>query len=557
MQVTVNNQVPGYISPLYMPNIKNDFDILKEIEEGLVEALLQPIDPAIPVEVLENGQTITKDVIATAVAATFDDNINVDAEETCKTLFEKTMLYPNYVNSTSIGQLFPTQAAAKLKLPLPSLQAHYMTQTDVIPTCKLFLAGKACEDALLANFAFTYSPKTLGVFFLTESHFNDFKQYVATQNATLGSIFPQSTSSKLNDFCSLKLDGLTEGLDLRAAPGDDNDPYSFSRTIVWLLMHYIQQNVPQGQTNKKVGLLPFDLSELYIPKSILFINIDKHAHSNLKDIDDEWKIILKALAIPFKIISKKQITKLGSTVRQYQKLQGQAANFNLRDKMAKRLLNQKFSSKRPPVTTFIKHIKRKVEKMASVNHSQNTYKKPTASYLKPNRRDPMNTNLMGKTTNENYRPDIHLYVDTSGSISEKQYQDSVKAAIGLAKTMDVNIYINTFSDLISTSTKLRVKWRSVKAVYKDFQRIPKVTGGTDFANVWQYIQKSPIRRRELSIMITDFEYRAPNRPDIEHPKNLYYTACSQIDWGWICNEAKKFVESTKHIEPAIRTRILF
>ena len=197
-----------------------------------------------------------------------------------------------------------------------------------------------------------------------------------------------------------------------------------------------------------------------------------------------------------------------------------------------------------------------MNKMANVNKSMNSYKCVKSSFARANRRDPDDFNKPGKIVSTQYKPDIHLYVDTSGSISEENYQDAVKACIYMAKKMNVNMYFNSFSHVLSQSAKLNTRDKSVKAIYKEFQKIPKVTGGTDFKLVWDYINRSKVRQREISILMTDFEWYAPNE-HINHPKNLYYIPCSKMDWACICRAADAFVRSAEPNVPGIRKKVLF
>ena len=203
-----------------------------------------------------------------------------------------------------------------------------------------------------------------------------------------------------------------------------------------------------------------------------------------------------------------------------------------------------------------KLIKRVIDNMANVAKSENTFKSSKMTFARPNRRDPDDFNKQGKMISTKYKPDIHLYIDTSGSISERNYQDAVKACIAMAKKLNVNLYFNSFSHCISQCTHLHTKDKSKSKIYKEFQKVPKVTGGTDFEQVWNYINRSPKRRRELSIMMTDFGYSAPNHY-VRHPKNLVYIPCSHMNWDSIVDDAKYFLNSMQHIDPACRKKILF
>ena len=193
--------------------------------------------------------------------------------------------------------------------------------------------------------------------------------------------------------------------------------------------------------------------------------------------------------------------------------------------------------------------------MKTARMTQNVYKQSKPSFAKPNRRDPDNYNLQGKIISTKYHPDIHIYLDTSGSISEENYEASIKLCIQLAKKLNVNLYFNTFSHVKSQTTLLKCAGKSVSQIYSEFQKTPKVTGGTDFEQIWHFINKSKKREAELSIMITDFEWCARSAY-IKHPENLYYIPCANMSWKMICDYAEYFAKSCEHNDSRIRAHIL-
>lgn len=557
MALTIKNQTPGHVTPGYKASPKGDFDVTTLLTDNLVKDLLTPLNPNQPVTVKEDGQTIDEATIATAIQATFGDVISGNAEASVKTLLDATMLHYNKQFPTK--WLFPIQGGTRHKLLLPTDQIIYTAQTDIIPTCRQFLAGGCDEEYLLANFAFYAKSQTFGVWCLTGSSFDDFKAYLKQQAIQLQASLPGDTFALLQDVQKLKLNDLTTSLILRKDTDDGNEEYSFPRVFIWLLQKYIKQHQSTAQQtgiNKQIGYLPFDLQELYAPRTVTFVNIETHARANVKKIQDEWELINNALKEPIQILSKRQITKLGSTQRAVAAAQQKIQAMKIGQNKAYMALNRKFSSTRPPVTSFIKKVKKCIAKMESVANSRNTYSIQGRTYMRANRRDPTNINLMGRTTKTHYRPDIHLYIDTSGSISEDQYQDAVKSCIVLAKKLDVDLYFNSFSHVLSETTLLKVKSKSVKQIYAQFQKTPKVTGGTIFAQVWDYITSDQKRKKEFSLMITDFGDTAPSRY-MEHPSNLYYTACSQVAWDNILRYVKNFCDSATHLDPAIRTKLLF
>jgi uncharacterized protein with von Willebrand factor type A (vWA) domain len=204
---------------------------------------------------------------------------------------------------------------------------------------------------------------------------------------------------------------------------------------------------------------------------------------------------------------------------------------------------------------MIKRVIKTLHKMKDVTRSENIYKTPYMTFAKASRRHPDDFNIMGKSMQNHYHPDIHLYIDTSGSISEENYESMVKACIALAQKLNINMYFNSFSHVMSTTTKLHIRDRSKRDIYREFERVPKVSGGTDYEQIWRYINASNKRKQEFSLIISDFEWSPSSRP-IEHPKNLYYMPCLNMDWDYMCRCAENFGKSMVRIEPGIRNRIL-
>jgi predicted metal-dependent peptidase len=193
--------------------------------------------------------------------------------------------------------------------------------------------------------------------------------------------------------------------------------------------------------------------------------------------------------------------------------------------------------------------------MGKVNKSQNVYRTTRTTFLKANRRDPDDFNKPGRITSAQYMPDLHVYVDTSGSISEENYQEAVMMLIRIAKKLNIDLYFNSFSNILSQETLLRVENKSTKQIWKEFRRVPKVTGGTEFKQIWDHINASSKRKRQLSLMITDFEWSPPSTRE-DHPANLYYAPCSAMDWTDMVLAAKEYADSMKHIDPTVRQKLL-
>ena len=108
---------------------------------------------------------------------------------------------------------------------------------------------------------------------------------------------------------------------------------------------------------------------------------------------------------------------------------------------------------------------------------------------------------------------------------------------------------------MSQTTKLTLKDKTISAIYNEFKKVPKVAGGTDYEQIWHYINRSNKLSKEVSIVISDFQYLAPNHY-VKHPRFLYYAPISKSNWSSITNAAESFTKSMLGICSNIRKHIL-
>lgn len=550
--MTATNQKPVVLSPVYNHDYTKPFAPVEEMKSLICPQLRQPMIATMPVDIKDDqGNSITDDDIASNITNCFAASINLPAETWCKDLFKNTLAYFN-PNGINIQMLFSAQAGVQAKLPYPTPTMVYTPANDIIPVCRDFMTGKCGPETLFATFAFYGQTDTMGVYFVNDAAFDMFKQYLDAQTAPVRNNLPVDTQQMLDDFKTLTLDKLSESLLLRNDESHNNNPASFARILQSVILSYTTTANPQ-----EYGLMPFRLSELFVPLSVLFINVERHMHATPKQIKNEWDIIRKSLASMPQVVSNQKLTKLTAGTRAVQKIQQQAVTAANNKVNPQKSAMVPFSSKPPKTMDVVRLIKKIMAKMTKTNRSENSYKSVKMTFQKPNRRNPDDFNKQGKSVSTKYLPDLHLYVDTSGSISEKNYRDAVMACILMAKKLNINIYFNSFSDTISQCSLLHTRDKTVKQIYATFQKVHKVTGGTNFDMVWDYINLSKKRQRELSIMITDFEYTPKNRQVI-HPKNLYYVPCANVhNFTYLVQEAIRFCKKCEHIDPNIRNRILF
>lgn len=553
VNITYTNQKPVELSPIVNDKINNTFDPVELLKHTAVEPLRNPFNANTKVRIACDGSQLDDDEITEYLLRCCGETVDIQAEDTIKAIYEKGLIhYPTQGSILNAKTIYAIQSGAKENMPEPSAVCIYNPSMDVIPTCRKFLAGQVSYDAFFATLAFYAKPQTLGFYFANEQSFNDFKNYFAQETANLQNILPQNTVQLAGDFQTLHLNGLTESILLRNNDTEENDPFSFARFLINRLMNYTSQ-----VSDAEFGILPFDLGELICPKSVVFVNVDNHSRAKAREVANEWNIINNSIQNKTPMISINKLNKLTASQRNMMKISAMAvsATQSLANG-ALRSAQVQFSKTPPTSIDLAKLIKKIMDNMAFVNKSMNIFKSVKPTYARPNRRDPDDFNKQGKIVSTKYKPDIHLYIDTSGSISERNYQDAVKACIYMAKKLNVNLYFNSFSHILSQAVRLHTKDKSLNAIYKEFRAVPKVTGGTDFKLVWDYINRSKQRQKEISILMTDFEFLPPNT-HIDHPKNLYYIPCSNMNWNWILREAEDFARAMLPQAPDIRKHILF
>lgn len=553
--MNIVNQKPVVLAPEYTDQIKKDLDVKDLLKQTVVNPLFTPLIPNQPVTMTANGTSYDADSIADLMSRCCGDVLDVMAEQSVKTILGQTMV--NYNPNTNLGviEMFPVQSGTAAKLPEPDgSSVIYTPATDVIPMARQFLAGTGSYDSFFASLAYYARPETLGFYFVNELAFDSFIQWFTQQMSMLGTVLTPDVNKLASDFMQLKLPGLTESLILRNTDGESDEPLSFARLIISLLMQYTNVAGPA-----EYGILPFNLRELVYPHTIVFVNVERHSRATAKQVSDEWKIINNALQNKNrpKMISNNSLRRLTAVQRSLQRIASMAANAATNQgAMAARAANFRFSKNRPTIVDTTRTIRKILSKMTVQGMTMNVYKSSKPSFAKPNRRDPDDYNKQGKVVSTKYQPDIHLYIDTSGSISERDYEDAVKACIAMAKKLNINMYFNSFSHVMSQTTRLHLEGKSKAAIYKEFQKVPKVNGGTDYEQIWNFINRSKKRVRELSIIISDFQWTARSAY-VRHPKNLYYIPCSTLSWDAIVRDADSFCKSAVHNDPGIRARVLF
>lgn len=571
MTIKITNQTPAEvfrpinILPIIPIDIGADEYVEKQkayLKENMVDPLFKALNKTNPITMQDvTDPTNPIDFDETAVTEGIwhiwtSDQIDPDLDNQLTDIYYQSLLHAQQ-NDWLIEQQQGQEAITKLRQPLPSTGqsgrlVKYTPKTDVIPFAKKLLANPTDDLSKTEWFAYLTG-------FVHDMHFDDFalvtvqnhhvwdqiKELVDQLRQSLNQkgLIDKGTNKLLDDFDKVALDGaLSSGMFL---PEKNNElPHSFTRILMNALAVYEKSNGDELYTQ------PLNTHQMIRPTNLVVLNLEEYAHASDKAIIKDWDDLKKAFEVQkrLQMVSTKKLM----TVKAVTAATAPSTHFTRKKGPVERRAQVPFSNK--PITSkqTLHLMKKIIERTKTQRATDNTYKKSKSSYMRANRRRPDDINAMGKIVTTHFRPDIHIYIDTSGSISESQYRDAVGGLIQLTKQIDANLYISSFSHVISQTTKLVTKNKSPKQIYKSFLTIPKVTGGTDFENVWKKIDQLDIlnektgKSYQLNFIITDFGYglrrdRKFHRDQPSH-KNTYYVPIS-IEaqyWSSIKNMAKNF-----------------
>lgn len=553
MSITITNIKPTELVSTYKCDIANPFDPINEIKNQIVKPLLTPLLPSSPVAVDENGTVIDEDKITQYLIECSDDSINIQSEQKMKEIFSQALTY--YDKALNVQEIYAVQAGVKNNMIMPSQRVLYL-EPDVIDAAKGLLSGQMSAEIWFATMAFYSRVSSLGFYFANDIAWSEFKTWFGSEINKISSLLTPETLKLCQDLQNMRMNYLIQGLVLRDDDTQNNEPYSFARVFLFFLREYERTMRSQNAPEYVMGHMPFSFAENICPRTILLINVEKHAHAHPSQIKNEWQTTKAAMMAKPKVLGLNKIANLTALYRQTQKIKSMAANAAANAQAANyKSAMIKFRKTAPTSVDIYRYLKMIYKHTSFIQNSENAVKSKKPSYMRPSRRDPDNPDRPGLVSKVKFKPDLHIYLDCSGSISERNYQDAIKTCIKLAQKMKVNFYFTSFSHIMSETVKLHVKDRTLKEIYDEFKNTPKVGGGTDYEQIWHYINKSAKRQKEISIIISDFEYYPPNHY-VKHPRFMYYSPISACNWNQITDAAKSFAKGMLSICPDIRKHIL-
>lgn len=415
------------------------------------------------------------------------------------------------------------------------------TVDDVIDAVENCLENPQSDtwDVLSATIAHAYNPHAAVVAFTNDNEFDDFCKYAISKSKT---DCPDSTD-KFVELKNMGLPPVVDGIVLR----NYNTPTQVSEFAYWL-QHY-------GREYDNAHSLPVHLGEWLSPTSMVFVNMARHTDTDPAMVHNAWKKATQNTRASYKILdwSKLQkldkVTDVNKRIYKNSKTKRQPTAKKCQEKVIKNITH----------SIDIKHLahtlSRLVNSLGDKKKSHNVLKSKKKTLTRPSRRLPDNPNAPGKMVNKKYYSDIHLYVDCSLSITEDDYKHTALMIMELAKKLGVDFYFSSFANYLSPEALVPVTKLNSNQYAAALNKIPKVTGGTDFQCVYDSINESSTRKDRLNIMITDFCWSPGYGQLLKHPSTLFYIPIASAN-RHIAHYARDFCDNMNRYDKNIARRIL-
>lgn len=517
MVYQLNNQQPQkfYRGQLFLPLIDPSLDkdtFAEYIYQHLKGLLINPIfmakDPKHPVTIVETEQnqevdeeTFSKATIDYLSNSRFDPNLNLQLKD----LFNQGHQY-DLTGEMTIDQLMIMELLQNHQLPYPERNAVIYTQEEVIEAAaglsNGLLTDKTYWSAMIGAYVHSFGLKNFALFTVHDEKAIDKLKDSLDVYIQNNSVDPE-TVQHINDFKKLNLKNQIHGAVF--LPGEDRfKANSFHRILNYELA------ILSGSEYAPIDAEPFSLSSTIAPSKIVFINLKEFAKA--QDIQGEWARIAKAFNNTFKLkdITNKRIQTLEEMDTKPTPIEYFGGGSD--DELTKRKALD-FVNKQPMKTNqIVKRLKKIFDKRRFNMRTSNVTKSHRKTFMRQNRRNPDNIDLQGVATTSTYSSDFHIWLDTSGSISIDDYEKQLNLLALLAKKLKVNMYFNSFSHYVSETNFINIQAMPPQQVVQHIEQIPKVSGGTNFLNVWQAIDKIETTNKKkqqaprLHIIISDMDY---------------------------------------------------
>lgn len=522
--VTRDDKVPDLIKA-GTDNVFETSFLEKRLFEVIDDKPRNRINPKTPITIEDQDTTpatpITSDMLRDAWTDwSYRDSSDVTLEPELRELIIHTSTNLP-ANDEILLRQFGLMTLEKENLPAPSPSIIYQFTADIQNQAVDFLSSNSDSNyyKLLAGITGTFIQKPInrqGLIVAVKNH-DHFVQLVDealnvanTNNLVLG--------TDLNDIRQ----------DLNNTNLTDMDAYHLnedSEAILALLNAF--------NKDTDVIVAPTNIRQLLHPSTFIILNLDELTY----DTESEFNNHVKTLS---KNIEKELIATQYTSINKIRRASAFSPNkasspgYQRTSSQIHQNIGGHIKATTSPATgkNQLKAIENLIKKRVSSIRSENMIKVQKATYQRASRRDPDDMNLKGKIRKTLYNPDVHIFLDSSGSISEDMYSQGIYAIILIAQRLKSDLYFSSFSHVLAEPVKIRVAGKSAMQIYKQIIALPKVSGGTNYTNVYRAIDEiedfntKHSRASRLNFMMTDFEYDIEDSfqfvPSHASVKNTFY-----------------------------------
>lgn len=424
----------------------------------------------------------------------------------------------------------------KYKLPEASDEIIYTIPCDIVEPVSNYLNDKIQAEQCITSISAYLNITAPIVMFKNRRSFHEFQEYI-DRRIMMMPLKPE-TRRLLRQFTGLKADSGFKCVKLRSTQYARLAENTFARILMNLLEEYSADSMTIARD--ECVMVGASLRSRIVPLAIVFAvaeNITIEDSETLNSDITEIKGFLDWLDEPKGDEPISINNNAEAEDQPFDMLETNESEKQKEERIKSAInnitSNQPGSGRGDPtrrvnpnsVKALTKRLKKKIKQLiqSTSARTMNGQKTVIKTYMRESRRDPMNIDLKGQYYKTTYTKDLHLYIDVSGSINLSMIEFALNAAADIATELKLNLFVTPFDSKLYKKQTIVIPGSviSKRSALKKLKQLPISGGGTEFDNVYKFIESSKKRKNEISIMITDY----CDSPSLPSPKTLYYMGC--------------------------------
>ena len=503
-------------------------------------------------------------LLADTIEKTWKTDCPKATHQTAKNLISAYMLDYSPVSWLKADNFLIDRLYQKYELPEASDEIIYTIPCDIVEPVSNYLNDKIQAEQCITSISAYLNITAPIVMFKNRRSFHEFQEYI-DRRIMMMPLKPE-TRRLLRQFTGLKADSGFKCVKLRSTQYARLAENTFARILMNLLEEYSADSMTIAKD--ECVMVGASLRSRIVPLAIIFavaenitIEDSETLNSDITEIKGflDWLDEPKGDA-PISINNNTEAEDQPFDMLETNESEKQKEE-RIKSAINNITSNQPGSGRGDPtrridpnsVKALTKRLKKKIKQLiqSTSARTMNGQKTVIKTYMRESRRDPMNIDLKGQYYKTTYTKDLHLYIDVSGSINLSMIEFALNAAADIATELKLNLFVTPFDSELYEKQTIVIPGSviSKRSALKKLKRLPISGGGTEFDNVYKFIESSKKRKNEISIMITDY----CDCPRLPSPKTLYYMGCK----GTSPQTIENFIRHMKtHSNQNIRSKII-